>query len=130
MKVCFSSKYEKLTFMSQLKLLANSPYANLRISDDVPKSLKTQFVLVDSAAFQIRQTQKGTQTRTPIRNLQYQLEIKKPNETKYTKMEIISNESEMEIISNQSETQNPNQIEPQNSQNGDQNPAKRQRAEN
>ena len=61
-KVVFSSKYEKLTFMSQLKVLRNSQYANLKTSDDVPKSQKPEFTKVDNAAYKIRQREKGTLT--------------------------------------------------------------------
>ena len=91
LKITFSSKYEKLTFMSQLKTLQNSPFANLRVSDDVPRSLKNDYELVNNAAYRIRKSNpKGTKVRTPIRNLKYQLEIKKPNEQKFSKIDVNS----------------------------------------
>ena len=61
------------------------------MSDDVPRSLKNDYELVNNAAYRIRKSNpKGTKVRTPIRNLKYQLEIKKPNEQKFSKIDVNS----------------------------------------
>ena len=47
--------------------------------------------LVNNAAYRIRKSNpKGTKVRMPIRNLKYQLEIKKPNEQKFSKIDVNS----------------------------------------
>ena len=111
-KVCFASKYEKFIFMSHLKALKNTPYGNIRVSDDVPKSLQKEFEKVDFQGYKIRMAHKGTLVRTPIRNLQYQLEIKKPNEAKYSKVEIENFESQMENLESQAHVESFSQENP------------------
>ena len=123
-KICFSSKYEKLILMGNLKNLKNSPYSNIRFSDDVPHSLREDFAKVDLEGFKIREANgKGTLVRYPIRDFKYQLEFKRPNEETYTRIEF-----------QDVHFQNPNQNSNQNSQNNDpkcpENPNKRQKPSN
>ena len=62
--------------------------------------------------YKIRMAHKGTLVRTPIRNLQYQLEIKKPNEAKYSKVEIENFESQMENLESQAHVESYSQENP------------------
>ena len=120
-KICFSSKYEKLILMGSLKNLKNSPYSNIRFSDDVPPSLREDFAKVDLEGYRIRSANgKGTLVRYPIRDFKYQLEFKRPNEEHYTRIEF-------QDVHFQNPNQNSNQMSHQNGSKNLENPNKRQK---